>query len=191
VSVRHSLDVGERAERRAQRLIAARDRRRAMLPTARQLLRVAAWALALAAAGLSLGSSVLAPIALLVLAVLAAGLARAAGAVVPHRLTEHERAQLTVREVWRALRADGDVARPHARHAVWASETEDGAVQLWRLTRPAGDDYVITATLLRSLDPLDTAAAAEAMADERIAAERDERGERRVEARMLARALRA
>jgi hypothetical protein len=64
-------------------------------------------------------------------------------------------------------------------------------VQLWRLTRPAGDDYVITATLLRSLDPLDTAAAAEAMADERIAAERDERAERRVEARMLARALRA
>jgi hypothetical protein len=72
------------------------------------------------------------------------------------------------------LRVDADETRPYPRYAIWAAEADDGTVGLWRITRPAGDDYALTAALLTSLHALDTAAAAEAMADARAAADRDE-----------------
>jgi hypothetical protein len=187
VSVRTVADP----EQRAQRLIAARERRRVLLLLAPRALHPAAWVLALAAAGAMLYDWVVPPAVLLVLAVVAEVLARTTPRAAPTRLTDDDRALLTVREAWRELRADADVPRPYARHAVWVSEADDRTVQLWRLTRPAGEDYAITATLLDTLDALDTAAAAEATADARIAAERDEDAGSLLEATTLARALRA
>jgi hypothetical protein len=178
-------------EQRAQRAIAARERRRVLLLLAPRALHPAAWVLALAAAVAALQPWVLPPVVLLVLAVAAETLARVTRAALPPALSDDDRALLTVREAWRELRADADVPRPYARHAVWVSEAGDGTVRLWRLTRPAGEDYAITATLLDTLNALDTAAAAEATADARIAAERDEDAGSMLEAATLARALRA
>ena len=194
-----AVDPGDLAEHRAQRRIGARDRRRALLVTAQPALRLLAFGLFVAGAcGVLYGwARPLNPVLLLVVAVAVSGAARLAGRVTPASLSGRARAEATVREAWRVLRADADEPRPYPRHAVWATETDDGTVDLWRLTRPAGDaraddgGYAVTATFLRSLDPLDTVAAAEAMADAQADAERDERAELRIEARGLARALRS
>jgi hypothetical protein len=120
------------------------------------------------------------PLLPFVAAGLLAGAAKLAGRVTPPALSSTARAQATVREAWRVLRADADDARPYPRHAVWVSETDDGTVGLWRLTRPAGETlaadgrYAVTATQLCRLGALDTAEAAEAAAEARAAADRDE-----------------
>jgi hypothetical protein len=197
-------DPGERAERRAQRTIAARDRRRAGLRAARWILRALAAGCVVAALYPATPA-----LALLACAVVLACAAGTAGALTPPALGPRARAELTVREAWRALRPDADRAAAHPRHAVWAAESDDGTVRLWRLTRRAGQEraadggYLVRATPLCSLDPVDTAAAAAAMEDARADAARDEQAaldERArpqrdvaldIEARGLARALRA
>ena len=182
MSVAVFVDPGERAERRAQRLIAARDRRRALLLTAQPAMRGLAFALVVAGACAVLygWARPINPLLLFACAALLASAARLAGRMTPPALSSTARAEATVREAWRVLRADADDVRPYARHAVWACEADDGTVGLWRLTRPAGETlaadgrYAVTATLLRSLGALDTAAAAEATAEARAAADRDE-----------------
>jgi hypothetical protein len=192
------LEPGALAERRAHRIIGGRDRRRALLLSASPSLKVAAFAAAVVCGCsvlLGWGPGLAVPLVLLVVAVVLAGLAAGAARAAPPALTTHARAQLTVREAWRSLRPDADVPAPYPRHAVWAAEAADGTVQLWRLTRAAGDvraadgDYAITARLLSRLDGRDTVAAAEALAEARGAAQDDEDGA--VEAAGLARALRA
>ena len=176
VSVEVLADPGDRAELRAQRIIGARDRRRALLLTAQPALRVSAFVLVVAGSCAVLygwGRPVN-PLLIFACAVAVAIAAKLTRRVTPPRLSSAARAQATVREAWRVLRADADEARPYPRYAVWASEADDGTVGLWRITRPAGDEYALTATLLTSLHALDTAAAAEAMADARAAADRDE-----------------
>ncbi len=163
-------------------MIGARDRRRALLLTAQPALRVVAFVLVVAGACVALygWGRPLNPLLLFACAVVLTTAARLAGRVTPPRLSSAARAQATVREAWRLLRVDADEVRPYPRYAVWASEADDGTVGLWRVTRPAGDvlaadgQYALTATLLATLDALDTAAAVEAMADARAAADRDE-----------------
>jgi hypothetical protein len=197
-------DPGERAERRAQRIIGARDRRRALLRAARWILRALAAACVLAALPPATPALVL-----LACAVALACVAGAMGALVPAPLSARARAHLTVREAWRALRADADADRPYPRHAVYPAAADDGSVRLWRLTRAAGREpaadggYLVHATVLDSLDPLDTVAAATALEDARAAAARQEEAAiaehaalqpdpaRDIEAHGLARALRA
>jgi hypothetical protein len=182
-------------EQRAQRVAVARERRRSVLRVTAPVLRAAGWLLLLASACSSLYvDGVALPGALLAAAVGSALAARRAGRAVPPPLTLDARAQLTVREAWRELRADADLPRPHPRHAVWVDAAGDGTVRLWRLTRspglePAADGgYAIHATVLAELEPDDTVAAAEALAVAQDAAERDERAA--LEGLSLARALR-
>jgi hypothetical protein len=197
VGAQRTWDPGVLAERRAQRIISGRDRRRAALLSAPPLLKVFAFVAAVACACSILygwGPGLGVPLALLVVAVVLAALAAGAERGAPPALTGQARAQLTVREAWRALRPDADAAASYPRHAIWAAETADGTVQLWRLTREPGEvraadgDYAITARLLSRLDARDTVAAAEALAEAREAAQDDEDGA--VEAAGLARALR-
>jgi hypothetical protein len=197
-------DPGACAERRAQRIIAARDRRRAALRAGRWILRLLAAACVAAALVPTTPALVL-----LACAVVLACAAGAAGALTPAVLGPRARAQITVREAWRAVRHDGDRPAGHERHAIWAAEADDGTVRLWRLTRRAGREraadggYLVHATPLCSLDARDTVAAAAAMEDARADAASDEQAavdahERPaadpallIEARGLARALRA
>jgi hypothetical protein len=168
-------------EQRAQRVAVARERRRTVLRATRPLLRAGGWLLLLASACSSLYvDGVVLPGGLLAAAAGAGIAARRAGRAVPPPLTLDARAQLTVREAWRALRADADLPRPHVRHAVWADAAGDGTVRLWRLTRAPGAEqaadggYAIHASMLAELEPGDTVAAAEALAVAREEAERDE-----------------
>jgi hypothetical protein len=182
VSVAVLVDPGERAERRAQRLIAARDRRRALLLTARPAMRGLAFALVVAGACAALygWARPISPLLLFACAAALTSAARLTGRMTPPALSSTARAHATVREAWRVLRPDADEARSYPRHAVWACEAGDGTVGLWRLTRAPGEAlaadgrYAVTATLLCSLGALDTAAAAEATAEARAAADRDE-----------------
>jgi hypothetical protein len=182
VSLDVLADPGDRAELRAQRIIGARDRRRALLLTAQPALRVFAFALVVAGSCAVLygWARPVNPLLIFACAVAVTGAAKVTRRVTPPRLSSAARAQATAREAWRVLRADADEARPYPRFAIWAAEADDGTVGLWRITRPAGDvrasdgEYALTATLLASLDALDTAAGAEAMADARAAADRDE-----------------
>jgi hypothetical protein len=209
VGAEHTFDPGALAERRAHRIIDGQDRRRAVLRSAPPLLKVSAFVAAIAC-GCSIlygwGAGLAVPLALLVVAVVLAGLARGAERAAPPALTGRDRAQLTVREAWRAVRADADETAAYPRHAIWAAEAGDGTVQLWRLTRAAGAD-AIAATLVGELDARDTVVAAEALAEAREAAREDEEAameqglqrdldaeklaELHVEAAGLARALRA
>ncbi|MEA2176714.1 MAG: hypothetical protein QOG77_11 [Solirubrobacteraceae bacterium] len=198
----HTLDPGALAERRAQRIIGGQARRRTLLRRAPRPLRVSAFLTAILCGCAVLygwGAGLTAPVVLLVAAVVLACLAGQAERAAPAVLTGRARAELTVREAWRVLRADADEVVAYPRHAIWAAEAPDGTVQLWRLTRDAGvvpaadGDYAITATLLEGFDGRDTVGAAEAMADARGVAWRDEQDamQLRIEADGLARALRA
>jgi hypothetical protein len=176
VSVELLADPGDRAELRAQRIVGARDRRRALLLTAQPALRVSAFVLVVAGSCAVLygwGRPVN-PLLIFACALAVASAAKLTRRATPPRLSQAARAQATVREAWRVLRVDADETRPYPRYAIWAAEADDGTVGLWRITRPPGDAYALTATLLTSLQALDTAAAAEAMADARAAADRDE-----------------